>query len=99
MRKTNGYLLLPSSHESHDHGQQMQHEQEGADATCDVSVRNIECDVLSQRNAAFYYSRLPPWGRLIFLKKLSYHVQITIFFSFDYLTSCDKQNLYNFTKK
>ena len=59
-------MLKSSSfrHESHAKRKQEKNEYECADAACDVAVRYIECDVITQRNAAFDYSRLPPRGRL-----------------------------------
>ena len=65
-----GYLSL--RHEPHYEGQKEKHEHEAADASGDVAVRYEECDVITQRNAAFYDSRLPPRGRLKYFSGWGY---------------------------
>lgn len=56
--------LLSLRRKPHSQREQQKQEDECTDATGDVAVRYVECDVIAQRKAAFDYSRLPPRGRL-----------------------------------
>ena len=59
---TVGYLSF--RRKPYSEGKEEEQEEEGAEATGEVAMRNEECDIITQRNAAFDYSRLPPRGRL-----------------------------------
>ena len=65
-----GYLSL--SREPYSECQKKENEEEGAEATGDVAMRDEECDVITQRNAAFDNGRLPPRGRLKYFSGRGY---------------------------
>ena len=72
MHSRNGMGYLSLRHEPHSEGQKEKQEEEGADAAGYVAVRYEECYVITQRNAAFYDSRLPPRGRLKYFSGRGY---------------------------
>ena len=70
-RDSQGTVGLLLGREPYSKRQKKEDEEEGAEAACDVAMRNEECDIITQRNAAFDNSRLPPRGRLDYFSRRS----------------------------